>query len=131
VPEAGIDPDSRVGEGRGMPAWCTFREAAQREDLHPDFTGDRLQRREPDTLPFAMNLETQTPDEVANAVGVIEHMRELMRVPTIKAGAVMPDACPAGSAKGRFPSAASSLRKTPSIPAITRPTFVVRWPSAF
>ncbi len=24
---AGLDPDSRVGEGRGMPAWCTFHEA--------------------------------------------------------------------------------------------------------
>lgn len=28
---AGIDPDSRVGEGRGMPAWCTFRDAARQE----------------------------------------------------------------------------------------------------
>lgn len=30
---AGIDPDSRVGEGRGMPAWCTFRDAARQEHL--------------------------------------------------------------------------------------------------
>lgn len=30
---AGIDPDSRVGEGRGMPAWCTFRDAARQEKL--------------------------------------------------------------------------------------------------
>ena len=28
---AGVDPDSRVGEGRGMPAWCTFRDAAHKE----------------------------------------------------------------------------------------------------
>src|SRR5215207_7756401 len=28
---AGLDPDSRVGEGRGMPAWCTFRDAARKE----------------------------------------------------------------------------------------------------
>ena len=29
---AGVDPDSRVvepGGGRGMPAWCGFREAAR------------------------------------------------------------------------------------------------------
>jgi tRNA-splicing ligase RtcB len=26
---AGVDPDSRVGEGRGMPAWCLYREAAR------------------------------------------------------------------------------------------------------
>jgi tRNA-splicing ligase RtcB (3'-phosphate/5'-hydroxy nucleic acid ligase) len=29
--EAGIDPDSRIGEGRGRPAWCDFREAARLE----------------------------------------------------------------------------------------------------
>jgi tRNA-splicing ligase RtcB len=30
---AGIDPDSRVGEGRGQPAWCLYREAARKEQL--------------------------------------------------------------------------------------------------
>ena len=30
---AGIEPDSRVGEGRGQPAWCTFRDAARREHV--------------------------------------------------------------------------------------------------
>src|SRR5262245_11383739 len=30
---AGIDPDSRIGEGRGMPAWCTFRDAARAEHV--------------------------------------------------------------------------------------------------
>lgn len=24
---SGIEPDSRIGEGRGQPAWCTFRDA--------------------------------------------------------------------------------------------------------
>jgi hypothetical protein len=28
---AGIDPDSRVGEGRGAPAWCSYRNAASAE----------------------------------------------------------------------------------------------------
>ena len=28
---AGLDPDSRIGEGRGTPAWCTFRDAARKE----------------------------------------------------------------------------------------------------
>lgn len=31
--EAGIDPDSRVGEGRGQPAWCAFRDAARAESV--------------------------------------------------------------------------------------------------
>lgn len=30
---AGIEPDSRIGEGRGQPAWCTFRDAARKEHL--------------------------------------------------------------------------------------------------
>lgn len=30
---AGLNPESRVGEGRGMPAWCTFRDAARKEQL--------------------------------------------------------------------------------------------------
>ena len=30
---AGIDPDSRIGEGRGQPAWCTFRDAARAEHV--------------------------------------------------------------------------------------------------
>src|SRR5690349_14434305 len=30
---AGIEPDSRVGEGRGQPAWCLYRDAARREQL--------------------------------------------------------------------------------------------------
>jgi tRNA-splicing ligase RtcB len=30
---AGIDPDSRVGEGRGRPAWCDYRDAARNEQI--------------------------------------------------------------------------------------------------
>src|ERR1051326_2302496 len=30
---AGLDPDSRVGDGRGMPAWCLYRDAARQEHL--------------------------------------------------------------------------------------------------
>ena len=32
-----------------------------------------------------------------------QHMDALMRVPTIMAGAVMPDACPSGAAEGTIP----------------------------
>jgi tRNA-splicing ligase RtcB (3'-phosphate/5'-hydroxy nucleic acid ligase) len=30
---AGITPDSRIGEGRGQPAWCAFRDAARAEHV--------------------------------------------------------------------------------------------------
>ena len=28
---AGLNPDDRIGEGRGMPLWCRFRDAARQE----------------------------------------------------------------------------------------------------
>lgn len=64
---------------------------------------EMMQRREAGDLHFSINLDTEGADEQINAAAVVGHMRELMRVPTIKAGAVMPDACPAGSAKGTIP----------------------------
>ena len=27
----GVDPDSRMGDGRGRPAWCDYRDAARKE----------------------------------------------------------------------------------------------------
>jgi tRNA-splicing ligase RtcB len=70
-----------------------------------------IARRDVDQLPFYVNIEAESfcggrfvsiPEE-ENIAAVKAHMRELMRVPTIKAGAVMPDACPAGSAPGTIP----------------------------
>lgn len=43
------------------------------------------------------------PEEVGNIAAVDRHMREIMRLPTVVAGAVMPDACVAGSAPGTIP----------------------------
>ncbi|GJD45848.1 hypothetical protein AFCDBAGC_3725 [Methylobacterium cerastii] len=54
-------------------------------------------------LAYGVFLDAETDEERANLAGVIRHMDELMRVPTIEAGAVMPDACPSGSAPGTIP----------------------------
>ena len=54
-------------------------------------------------LSFRMNIEAQDEAEASNVAAVEAHMRELMRVPTLVAGAVMPDACPAGSEPGTIP----------------------------
>src|SRR3712207_2974536 len=55
------------------------------------------------SLPYAMFLDAENDLERANAAAVAGHMDALMRVPTIVAGAVMPDACPSGMAMGRIP----------------------------
>jgi tRNA-splicing ligase RtcB len=62
-----------------------------------------IPRREKGELAFHSNIEAENDGDAENIASVNAHMEELMRVPTIKAGAVMPDACPAGSAKGTIP----------------------------
>ena len=48
------------------------------------------------SLPFAMNLEAEDEADLDTVTKVRETMAALMRTPTVRAGAVMPDACPAG-----------------------------------
>lgn len=45
---------------------------------------------------FALNIEAEDETETANVAAVTATMMALMRTPTVRAGAVMPDACPAG-----------------------------------
>jgi tRNA-splicing ligase RtcB len=54
-------------------------------------------------LQHHMNIRAEDQDEVDNVAAVEKHMVELMRVPTVVAGAIMPDACPAGAAPGTIP----------------------------
>jgi tRNA-splicing ligase RtcB len=59
--------------------------------------------RDAGSLAHRINITAEDADDAANMAAVERHMVELMRVPTIRAGAVMPDACPAGSAPGTIP----------------------------
>jgi tRNA-splicing ligase RtcB (3'-phosphate/5'-hydroxy nucleic acid ligase) len=52
---------------------------------------------------FAEAIAAQTAEDVANIAQVREHMADLMRCPMLEHGAVMPDACPSGAAKGTIP----------------------------
>jgi tRNA-splicing ligase RtcB len=52
---------------------------------------------------FHMNIEAELPGDAENIAKVAEHMNELMRVPVVRHGAVMPDACPSGSEPGTIP----------------------------
>lgn len=53
--------------------------------------------------PFGVFLDPASETERANLALVVEHMDALMRTPTIVKGAVMPDACPSGTAPGTIP----------------------------
>lgn len=48
-------------------------------------------------LPFNINIMPENEHEEKNVAACIETMTELMRTPVVKAGSIMPDACPAGS----------------------------------
>lgn len=52
---------------------------------------------------FSEAIEAMNAEEEKNVASVRRYMRELMKVPVIRSGAVMPDACPAGSAPGTIP----------------------------
>lgn len=54
-------------------------------------------------LAYTLNIRAEEPEDADNIASVEGHMAELMRVPTLVAGTVMPDACPAGSAPGTIP----------------------------
>jgi RNA-splicing ligase RtcB len=55
-----------------------------------------LELREPGELAFDENIDADNPDEEINVSKVRETMTQLMRTPTVEAGSIMPDACPAG-----------------------------------
>jgi len=98
---SGTDPDSRIPNpekpGKTMPAWVSFREAAQKEELAAITGGETMPLRK-GASPFTLNIDigADGSDERDNVVKVTEAMNELMRIPTTVDGVVMPDACPAG-----------------------------------
>ncbi len=46
--------------------------------------------------PLHLNIDAETEEEGDNVASVQRSMQRLLRTPVVKAGAVMPDACPAG-----------------------------------
>ncbi len=57
---------------------------------------ETMELRAPGDVSFHENIDVGHPDEEDNVAKVRETMTALMRTPTIEAGAIMPDACPAG-----------------------------------
>jgi tRNA-splicing ligase RtcB len=55
------------------------------------------------SLAYTHNIRPEEPEDAENIASVERHMADLMRVPTLVAGTVMPDACPSGAAPGTIP----------------------------
>lgn len=56
-----------------------------------------------DSMPLAEAIEAETPLEIANLATVRQRMAELLRLPVVKRGVILPDACPAGSGRATIP----------------------------
>ena len=86
---AGIDPDSRVGEGRGRPRWCDYRDAARAERM----------KREADAAAAQIAIKPQAPEFQNNPLKIygehdeatIAQMRNCMGVGNVVAGLLCAD----------------------------------------
>ncbi|QOZ34845.1 RtcB family protein [Bradyrhizobium sp. CCBAU 53421] len=87
---AGIDPDSRVGEGRGQPAWCLYRDAARKEKL----------AREADAASSEIAMLRPQEERFKNAplkvfgehdAATIKQMRNCMAVGNVVSGVICAD----------------------------------------
>ena len=84
---AGLDPDARVGEGRGMPVWCNFRDAARAE--HVARESSELRAGLPEQSGEFQNAPlTVIGNHEANTV---TQMQNCMRVGNVVAGAICAD----------------------------------------
>ena len=88
--EAGIDPDSRLGEGRGVPAWCAFRNAARQE--HTEREAAELAAALPTIAPQAPQFRN-SPLKIFgdHEDGTVAQMRNCMSVGNAVAGVLCAD----------------------------------------
>ncbi len=88
---AGIDPDSRVGEGRGQPAWCLYRDAARKEQLAREIdaaSAAGIVHLRPQDEQFKNAPLTVFGQHEATTIG---QMRNCMAVGNVVAGVVCAD----------------------------------------
>lgn len=86
-PEAIATAQRMEAEGRSHDEIFAHLQTLQPVEIMPRTNG----------IPFSVFLEPEDEIERANLAAVVEAMDALMRVPTVTAGVVMPDACPAGT----------------------------------
>ena len=77
-----------------MKCGSTFEEGMAA--IKPFVPGPTLDLKTSGETPYFMNIDIENDDELDNVQKVRATMDVLMRTPVLKAGAVMPDACPAG-----------------------------------
>ena len=82
---AGLNPNDRVGEGRGMPVWCTFRAAARQEHVVKEAAAVELPPQAPQYRNSPLKVFGEHED------GTIAQMRNCMGVGNVVAGTICAD----------------------------------------
>jgi tRNA-splicing ligase RtcB len=87
---AGVDPDSRVGEGRGQPAWCLYRDVARKEQLAQELA------EAPEGIANLRPQDAQFQNAPLTVFGqheptTIAQMRNCMSVGNVVAGVICAD----------------------------------------
>ena len=68
-------------------------------------------------LPWTEAIQATSPADEENIASVRRYMKQLMKVPVIEAGSIMPDSCPAGSAEASIPVGGAVATKNAIIPS--------------
>lgn len=82
---AGLDPDSRIGEGRGTPAWCAFRDAARQEHVVAEAKAVELPPQAPQYQDSPLKVFGEHEE------GTLMQMRNCMGVGNAVAGVICAD----------------------------------------
>src|ERR1700738_4947253 len=82
---ARLNPDDRVGEGRGMPLWCTFRDTARQEHLVKEAAAVELPPQAPQYQDSPLKVFGEHDE------GTLAQMRNCMGVGNVVAGTVCAD----------------------------------------
>lgn len=84
---AGVDPDARVGEGRGHPAWCDFRTAARAEHVASEVSALAVDLTE-QSVAYANAPLAIFGEHEANTIA---QMKNCMRVGDVVGGVICAD----------------------------------------
>ncbi|MDF1813915.1 MAG: RtcB family protein [Verrucomicrobiales bacterium] len=104
---------ARAYEAKGIKDKAYILKLLERDFEKPDA---RLQmRRQP--VEWSEAIKATCPEDEENIGSVRRYMRQLMKVPVVQAGAIMPDSCPAGAGEATIPVGGAIAVKNAIIPS--------------
>lgn len=105
IKKIGFKPSREFGEalkvGKHLFSLRTYSLLEIESELRKMLPKPKIEMGE--SKPFSKAIDVETEDEIENLKSVERNMVGLMKCPVVLRGAIMPDACPAGSAEATIP----------------------------